>query len=85
MTARMPRPDGRALCTAHSAVALDTVPPDPLESLPLMASERCFCRDIWGAPWDGGGGTQVITPECPIHGNAAHPREDLTAATGTEA
>jgi hypothetical protein len=38
----MPRPGGRALCAAHSTVALDTVPPDPLQSVPVQAADT-FC------------------------------------------
>ena len=29
----------RKLCTAHSAIKVDEVPPDPLEQLPTIAAE----------------------------------------------
>jgi hypothetical protein len=44
-TSRVPRPDGRALCRAHSTVALDFVPPDPLNSLPMHADELQAVED----------------------------------------
>lgn len=32
-------------------------------------SEVCLCRDLWGHRWEPGAkGTQVIVPECPMHG-----------------
>lgn len=42
-----------------------------------LPGARCLCRDLWGGKWDGKGGTQVIDPECPEHGNQA-PLADST-------
>jgi hypothetical protein len=45
LTDREPDAGRRALCRAHSNVALDTVPPDPLTSLPMQAADTLHGED----------------------------------------
>ena len=80
LTARMPRPDGRALCAAHSTVALDTVPPDPLQSIPSMAHETISTPLLSHGPPAERSGARARTGsgDLPPEGEDAHP------ATGTE-
>jgi hypothetical protein len=78
MTAREPVA-GRVLCRAHSAVGVDVVPPDPLESLPVLADE--LSCESGTAPYlrpataDSGRSRVKRANTTPPQGEDAHHRE----------